>query len=164
MTKKPVSKEKALSRLETLCSRSEQCENDLNRKMILWGVSSDSRREIIGILKANKFLDDSRFALSYAHDKAKFSAWGPYKIKAELIRRKISSTDIKNSLASIDSSIWKAGLIKCAVAKTKGMILTGEEGFENGRKVFRYLISRGFPSAASSRIINFLKRKQIEAT
>lgn len=162
MPKKPITKEGAIARLESLCSRSEQCEYDLDRKMINWGLNSTQRKEILVHLKENKYLDNARFSRSYVNDKARFSSWGPYRIRLELIKKRIDKTFIDDALRQVDPAIWKEGLLKCAVSKTKNLDLTGEEGYSECQKLFRYLISRGFPSTASSKAVKMMKKKQEE--
>lgn len=160
MTKKPITKEKAQERLEILCSRSEQCEFDLNRKMIVWGISSQQRKEILNSLKENRYLDDSRFARSFANDKARFSSWGPYKIRMELIKRKIGAATIKESLERVESEVWREGLLRSARSKSKNLDLLGDNSYENGKKLFQYLIGRGFPSKASSQAVSIIKKEK----
>ena len=160
MPPKPLTKEKALERLASLCSRSEQCEFEVARKLTAWRISNPDKKEIIDYLKENRFVDDARYAFSFAKDKARFSAWGPYKIKAELVKRHINASLINNALKDIENKIWKESLLKCAVSKAKNLNLLGETGFENRRKLFKYLIGRGFPSASSSKAVALMKKKQ----
>lgn len=158
--KKQITYEEAKERLASLCSRSEQCEFELNRKMINWGLPSSKRNEIIEFLRENRFVDDNRFARSYANDKSKFAAWGPFKIKMELVKRRISGQIITEVLRNIRQDVWKEGLLKNAMVKSKNLDLLGEEGWDNRQKLFRYLISRGFPSSAASKAVNVIKKRQ----
>ena len=162
MLRKKITKEQALSRLETLCSRSEQCSFDLTLKLINWGINREERTEILESLKENRYLDDHRFARSYVNDKARFSGWGPFKIKIELAKRKIPSSVIAEALAGVDARIWKDSLLKNAASKAKGLILTGEEGYNDRQKLFRYLVSRGFSSASSAKGVAYMKKLQME--
>lgn len=162
MLKKEVTKEKALERLASLCSRSEQCESDLNRKLIAWHLPAIDRNDIIEYLKTNRYIDEKRYAKSFVNDKARFSAWGPVKIRIELKKRKIKSSVIKEALANVDKDVWKEALLRCVRAKSRNLELTGEEGFENSQKLLRYLISRGFSTEISLRVISLIKRKQEE--
>lgn len=160
--KKPLTKEAALERLASLCSRSEQCEYDLTKKMFNWGIPSSERKIILDYLKENRYLDDIRFAKSFANDKARFSSWGPYKIRMELARKRIKGPIATEVIKNIDNGVWKEGIMKCANAKAKNLDLTGEESWENSRKLFRYLVSRGFPSAISSKVVDLMKKRQLE--
>lgn len=160
--KKPITKESALQRLASLCSRSEQCESDLLRKLFNWGLGKDDRNEILEYLRENRFVDEERFARSFANDKARFSAWGPAKIRMELFRRKIASDKISMAINNVDAGIWKEGLLKNAMTKAKTLDLTGEESREEKQKLFRYLISRGFPTSASSKMVEHMIQRQKE--
>lgn len=163
MRKKELTKEEVLQRLEGLCARSEQCEFDLNRKMLLWGITSDQRKEVIEMLREHRYVDDARFARSYANDKARFSSWGPAKIRIELIKRRIKAPLIAEALKNVSPEVWKDGLLRCAVSKSKNLDLIGEDGYAERQKLFRYLLSRGFPSGASSKAVGQMKRIQEES-
>lgn len=160
MVRKKVDKEKALEKLENLCSRSEQCEFELERKLIIWGLSVSERKEIIDYLKEYKYLDESRYAGSFARDKARFSYWGPNKIKFELKKRRIKDSVIKEALESVSSEIWKNGLLKNAVNKAQDLVLIGEDGWINRRKLYNFLLNRGFAGGMCSKAVNYLKKKQ----
>ena len=160
MAKKPVTKESALLRLASLCSRSEQCEFDINRKMLNWGLNSSQRQELLEYLKENKYLDESRFARSFTNDKARFSAWGPYKIRLELRRRRINNNLITEAISNVEQEIWKEGLLKNLNSKAKNLDLTGEEAKENMHKLYQALIRKGFPSQASSKAVALIKKRQ----
>ena len=163
MPPKPVDKEKALERLASLCSKSEQCEADLIRKLFNWGINSSDRKEILDYLRENRFVDDARFAKSFANDKSRFSAWGPFKIRMELMRKKIPERVIKEAVASIPQEVWKEGIMKCASSKAKNLELTGEDGWNNRQKLYRYIISRGFPSSSSSKVVSLMVKKAEES-
>lgn len=162
LKKKPITKEIAISKLEALCSRSEQCEADIEKKMFTWGLSSSIRKEIIDYLKEERYVDNSRYARSFANDKARFSYWGPHKVRVELGRKRIAPQLIKEAIEQIDNNVWKEALLKNAVSKAKHLDLIGESGWENRQKLYRYLISRGFPSSAAVKAVNMMKKRQEE--
>lgn len=159
MRNKTLSKEEALGRLEGLCARSEQCEQDLIRKMINWGINSGDRKEILDSLKENRYLDNARYAKSFANDKARFSSWGPYKIRIELARRHISSSLISDALKDVTSEIWKESLLKSAETKARTLDFTGENSRESSQKLYRFLIGRGFPSEMSLKAVKLMKKR-----
>ncbi|MCH5227788.1 MAG: RecX family transcriptional regulator [Muribaculaceae bacterium] len=162
MAKKPVTKDSAFERLAALCSRSEQCESDLMKKMVAWGLRDIERREVAERLKEGRFLDESRFAKAFATDKARFSVWGPVKIRIELAKRRIPGTIIRDAVAGVNPDIWKEGLLKCARTKSRTLELNGTEGYKNQQKLYAYLISRGFPSGASSKAVALMKKEQMK--
>lgn len=159
--RKPITKEKAIEKLESLCSRSEQCEYELRKKLNNWGIRQGDIKEIIDHLIEQRYLDDGRYARSFAHDKARFSSWGPFKIRIELARRRINPLLISEALQNIDQSVWKEALKKVSETKSRSLdLVSEEEGYVGRQKLFRYLISRGFPSSASSKAVMLMKRRQ----
>ena len=162
MASGPLTKEKALERLASLCSRSEQCESDLTKKLLNWDINAGERKEIIEYLKENRYLDDARYAKSFANDKARFSSWGPYKIRFELTKKHINSSLIKEALSRVELSVWKEGLLRNAEAKARTLDLCGEKGYEDRQKLFRYLIGKGFPSDSASKAVSLMRKRREE--
>lgn len=145
-----------------LCSRSEQCEYDILRKLRSKGLSSSQCREVMDFLIEERYIDNSRFARSFASDKARFVSWGPKKIKAALTIRKIPSGMITAALDDIDPDVWEQGLMKCARTKSGSLELTGENGYEERRKLFAFLIGRGFSGDQANRAVRIMKQLQAE--
>lgn len=160
--KKPVTKETARLRLESQCARAEHCEFELMRKMFTWGLSTSESKEILEILKENRYVDDARYARSFANDKARFSAWGPYKIRFELLKRRINQSLIKEAIANVSQQTWKEGLLHNAETKSRYLNLKGEEGHENCQKLYKYLVARGFPATTCSKAVTIMKKRQEE--
>lgn len=145
-SKKPVTPDAARIRMADLCARSEQCEADIRQKLYKMGITSAQTAEIIEYLIDNKFIDNARFARSFARDKCRFSAWGKYKIQSALAAKRISSKDIAQGIEGIEESDYREALRRVTVAKAKGIDLFGDDARENRMKLFRHIISRGFES------------------
>ena len=101
MIEKPLTLEQALSKAQTLCARQERCSWDIRQKLKQWHVPSEDSEKIIDKLKANKFLDDERYALMFTRDKTKFNKWGPIKIAYALKSKKIPEEVIRKVLSEI---------------------------------------------------------------
>lgn len=153
-TGKTPSIEKAKVKMADLCARSEQCEADIKQKLYKMGFPSADVHSIIADLVEDGFIDNARYARSYARDKIRFSAWGRNKIRLGLIAKRISQQDISQGLDAIEESDYLQALDRVAKAKSKGMILCGQEGRVNRIKLFRHILSRGFESELASRAIN----------
>lgn len=154
--RKPVSPEAARLRMAGLCARSEQCAYDIRQKLFKMGIPNDTASGIIEYLTENRFIDDSRFAYSFAADKARFSAWGRNKIKAGLIAKRISSGSISKALDRIDPGIWEEGARRVALAKARSLDISGPQARENKVKIYRHLLSRGFESQIASQAVRNL--------
>ena len=148
--KKPVTPEAAKIRMADLCARSEQCEYDIRQKLYRMGIFADDASEIMDYLTDNKFIDNARFARSYARDKCRFSAWGPYKIRQGLAAKRVSQSDIATAIGSLEEDDLLSAVRRVAKAKGKSLDLHGEDRREQRMKLYRHILSRGFDSRMAS--------------
>lgn len=153
---RPTTPEAALARMADLCARSEQCEADIRQKLYRLGLQSGDVQKIIESLIADRFIDNARFARSFARDKSRFSLWGRNKIKLALAAKRISAPDIRQALDSIDEEDYMETLTRVTAAKARGLDLKGPDGRENRIKLFRHILSRGFESELATKAIRDL--------
>lgn len=140
----------ALSRLKGLCAASEQCSFDLRKKLSNWGIPSSVAATIIRRLEQERFLDDSRFALAYAHDKLMFNGWGRLKISQGLRAKQMPRNVIDEAIDALDASYYRKRAFAVMRAKAAQM----EPDRESKMKLLRFGASRGFESALIVKIIN----------
>lgn len=151
--KTPVTPDAARLRMADLCARSEQCEADIRQKLYRLGLSSAEVQATVSSLIEDRFIDNARFARSFARDKCRFSAWGRNKIRLALAAKRISAQDIAQGLEAIDRKDYLDALKRTAMAKARTLDLKGENAYENKLKLFRHILSRGFESELASKII-----------
>lgn len=157
-SKKPISAEAARIRMADLCARSEQCEYDIRQKLFKTGLPASAREEIVDYLSANRFIDNYRFARSFARDKCRFSGWGKYKIRTALAAKRLTSDEISEGMAAIEDPDYMDALRRTALAKARSLELFGEDARENRMKLYRHILSRGFePSLASAVVKTIIK-------
>ncbi|MBD5355682.1 MAG: regulatory protein RecX [Bacteroides sp.] len=142
--KRPITPEAARIRMADLCARSEQCEHDIRQKLHKTGLSADTISDTINYLTENKFIDNKRFAQSYARDKCRFSSWGPYKIRLALSGKRISGSDITQALNGLEAEEIMEAARKVAKVKERSLNLHGETAKDDRMKLYRHIISRGF--------------------
>lgn len=128
-------------RLAGLCARSEQCTADLRTKIDRAGLDAEAAGRILGFLQSEKFLDDARFAVAYARDKARFAGWGPAKIRAGLAAKHIPSTMVAEAIDKVDPEDFAAALSRAAIAKSRQLDLNSRD---DRTRLARHLFSRGF--------------------
>lgn len=145
--KKTVTKEEMLLKMADLCARSEQCAFDIATKLRLKGLSASDISDVISSLTERKFIDDYRFARSFARDKVRFSAWGRRKIRLALAAKRIPSSVISDALLEIDDADYRDALSRCARSKAASLDLSN---YEDRLRLYRYLASRGFESELAS--------------
>ena len=151
MSKKEVTPQQALLKLESLCARSERCTYELRQKLSSWQISGDTATKIINHLKNLRYVDDQRFAMAYCRDKFKFSKWGKLKITQELAAKRIIRELIINAIADIDDEEYKHTLIE--LLRHKSQMISNANSYEGKTKLFRFGVSRGFEISLVSEII-----------
>ena len=130
-----------LSRLQRLCSRAEYCAADMYRKALkdLEGDSEAAAR-IVASLKADKYVDDARYAACFAREKSSLQGWGAIKIRFQLRSKGVSDADIAAGLAEIEPAKAEARLEKLVAEKYK--LLAGDPQCK--LKLLKYALSRGY--------------------
>lgn len=153
-TPKEITPEAMLLRLATLCAKSEQCETDLRTKIRRAGIQGIEEEKIIERLKADKYLDNARFARAFANDKAKFSGWGKLKIRQALYNKKISTADISSALDQIPQKDYLSALKRAGIAKAKSLDLSIPE---DAAKLTRHLLSKGYENNLVLKLLTHLR-------
>jgi regulatory protein len=91
----------ALKKLEHYCAYQERCHQEVNAKLKQLGISLPYRDTIIVALLENNYLNEERFARSFARGKHRIKFWGKIRIVNELKSRFISAPNIKCALSEL---------------------------------------------------------------
>lgn len=134
--------EEIYAKLARLCSRSEECSPDILKKIRDMGGDPDMQERIINKLKEEKFIDDIRYATSYASDKFRINQWGRIKIRYYLKMKGLPDRVIDEGLAAIDEGQYIKLLIK--TMKDKAKTVKKANKFEKMGQIIRFTQSRGF--------------------
>ena len=140
--KKPLSPENALARVAALCSRCEQAESDIRRKLLSWGLSVADADAIIDRLINDRFLDSLRYASAFVRDKFRFEGWGRIKIAYQLKMKSIPPHIISEALSLIDEDEYIASLTR--ILQVKKRSLASKEPLQAKASLLRFAASRGF--------------------
>ena len=140
--KKNWSLEEARGKLETFCAYQERCIWELRRKLFEKGIQGNAVYKILAELEASGFVDEERFARSYARGKFRIKKWGKGRISQELKLRQISSTLIQLGLSEIDGDEYFATLER--EAEKKWEKTKEKDAYKKKSLVTHYLMSKGF--------------------
>ncbi len=140
--KKNWSLEEARGKLETYCSYQERCVWELRRKLFEKGIQGPAVETILAELEASGFVDEERFARSYARGKFRIKRWGKGRISQELKLRQISSALIQLGLSEIDGEEYFATLER--EAEKKWEKTKEKDTYKKKYLVTHYLMSKGF--------------------
>lgn len=132
-----------LAYMQRICSVREYCEHDIRLKLKRFDLSETETESIIAKLKADKFLDEDRYAAAFVRDKSRLGGWGSRKIVFALKNKRVADRVIDNALSQIDHETERGTLEK--VLATKAKELRKEEDRDKLRsKLIRFALSRGF--------------------
>ena len=134
--------EQIRAKIQMYCSRAEQCEWSVRRKLADWRVPAADAENLVAELVADGFINERRYAEAFVHDRLKFGKCGRNKIRFELRQKHISDKIASEALASIDEDEYLATLQM--VIKIKKRSLKALEPAELQSRVQRFLMSRGF--------------------
>ncbi len=139
---KELSTQEALGKTEHLCSVSECCPYDLQKKMDKWGISQQAQKDIILRLKEERYIDEERYCRSFVRDKFKYNQWGRIKIVQALRLKEIPDSFIKKALEEIDESEYDKVLQHLLGQKRRNIKASSE--YEQNGKLIRFALGRGF--------------------
>ena len=115
--KKSTDKHTALIKLQRYCVYQDRCHQEVRKKLLDLGVYGLDLENVITELIADNFLNEERFACSYARGKFRMKGWGKIRIKQELKRRQISDYCIKKAMKEIEEVDYRDKLEALLVKK-----------------------------------------------
>ena len=141
-----------LARAIRFCEYRERCTLELRRKLDGWQLTASSRDTILEQLIDLGYLNDERFAESYAGSKFRVSRWGKVKIRAELRARQINDDVIEKVLSRIGPEKYQEELESLLNSKKRS--LSKYKGHELRGRLFRYAASKGYESGCILQVLN----------
>lgn len=105
-----MTKSEAIQKLKKYCAYQERCHSEVRTKLLSYQVYGDTLEEVILDLIQEDYLNEERFACSYARGKYRIKKWGRNKIVQELKARKISKYCINKGLKEIEEEQYYVNL------------------------------------------------------
>jgi len=141
--KKPYwSKDEAVANIQRYCAFQERCHKEVRYKLIEHAIYGDLLEEIISDLISNNFLDEERFARTFARGKFRMKQWGRNKIKQELKLRDVSVYSIKAAMTEIDGDEYLSVLSNLLAKKER--TTTFKNQLDKKKKLTDYALSKGY--------------------
>lgn len=119
ISRSKLTPELALEKIGRWCAYQERSQFETLYKLYEWGLNRKEADLIIAQLIENNFLNEERYAMSFARGKFRIKNWGKVKIKVELKARKVNDYCIKKALEQISDSDYFATLEKIISKKWK---------------------------------------------
>ena len=132
----------AIEKIKNWCAYQERSHYETRNKLFDFGLYTNEVDEAISVLVTENFLNEERFAETFARGKFRIKYWGKNKIKIELKQKKVSDYSINKALKQIDSDEYYKVLEKVITRKIKES--KEKIDYKKKYKVMQYAISRGF--------------------
>ena len=134
----------AIPKIEHYCAYQERCHEEVYQKLRTMKMDADEIDTIIVHLIASNFLNESRFACSFARGKHRMKHWGKIRITNELKFRGINQTLITIALKEIDSEEYYMTFDTLANRQWESIQETNS--LKKRKKFCDYMLRRGFES------------------
>jgi regulatory protein len=144
MAKKYISRDEALRQMQRYCAYQDRCHLEARRKLLDLGIFGQDLEEILLALIEDKFLDEERFARSFARGKFQIKGWGRIRITAELKQRQISSYCLRKAMEEIDPEAYLQKLEQQLRTRAEQYNNDPSNPFEIRQRLAQYGIRKGF--------------------
>lgn len=134
----------AINKIEHYCAYQERCHTEVEQKLRTMKMDSEEISHIISHLIKDNFLNESRFACSFARGKHRIKNWGKIRIVNELKFRNITTYNINLALKEISQQEYTETFHRLAEKHWESI---QEANTTKKRKKFcDYILRRGFES------------------
>lgn len=142
----------ALEKLRKYCAYQERSHKDVDQKMWDLKIPLEWRDDIVlGLIKEN-FLNEERFARTYARGKFNIKKWGRIKIVDGLKKHDVSKKCIQLALTEIDEDEYLKVLQE--TIEKKRASLKEKNHWKRKSAIYRFVVQRGFESGLVSEEMN----------
>ena len=139
-----VSVQEAQKKMERYCAYQERCHKEVEKKLKEMRMIPEAIDSIMGHLIQENYLNEERFARSFARGKFNIKKWGKNRIKNELKLRDISRFNVQLALKEIDEQDYFSTLD--TLAKKRLAQLSEPNKAKKRKKLSDYLLYRGWES------------------
>jgi regulatory protein len=146
----------AIHKIEHFCAYQERCHDEVVQKLRTMKMDSNEIDEILAHLIQENYLNESRFACSFARGKHRIKFWGKVRIVNELKFRNISTYNINLALKEITAEEYDTNFN--ALAERNWHSIKESNGLKKRKKCCDFLLRKGYESN-----LVYEKVKELEA-
>lgn len=146
--------DEAKRKLEQYCAYQERCHEEVHQKLRSLNMIPQAIEVIIGHLIEHNFLNEERFATSFARGKHRIKHWGKARIINELKARNISKYNIDKALKEIKPDDYIEAFDILAQKQWESIRETNLQ--KKKKKLFDFLMRKGYESNLIYNKISYL--------
>lgn len=129
-------------KLEQYCVYQDRCHKEVEQKMREYNLIPEAKEMILLSLLQDNFLNEERFAKSFARGKFRIKHWGKQRIVRELKFRDISSYNIKTALKEIDEQDYLKTIY--SITEKRNEAISEPNIYKRKRKLIDFLMRKGY--------------------
>lgn len=148
--------QEATKKIEYYCAYQERCHKEVVEKLKTLGMFQTAIDHILTHLIEHNYLNEERFARSFARGKHTMSGWGKKRIEIELKIRDISAYNIKAALKELPDDSYNENFEKACEKKWNSI---NDANVQNKkRKFISYFLRKGYESDKIYKQVQILEK------
>ncbi len=132
----------AREKIQAYCAYQERCHMEVSMKLKSWGLIQEAIELLIIELIQFNFLNEERYACSFARGKFRIKKWGKLKIRMALKKRDVYFKCIDLAMLEIDDKNYLITLRE--LLQKKNDVIKETNSYKRKMKLIRYLVNRGY--------------------
>jgi regulatory protein len=134
----------ALRKASMFCAYQERTQQEVRDRLKDWSIWGDDAEEVIAELIQQNYLNEERFAKSFAGGKFRVKSWGKRKIKQHLQQRGITGYNLEQAMKEIAPADYRTTLADLLDKKRRS--LRDDNPLVVKQKLVRFALSKGYES------------------
>jgi regulatory protein len=155
--KKSFTVDEIKRKIEQFCVYQDRCHKEVEQKMRDYELIPEAREMILLSLMQDNFLNEERFAKSFARGKFRIKSWGKQRIIRELKFRDISTYNIKTALKEIDENEYLETIYR--VTEKRSNSISETNSYKKKQKLIAFLMRKGFENELIFKTVNEVLEK-----
>lgn len=139
-------------KLENYCVYQDRCHKEVAQKMWEYDLIPEAKELILLSLLKDGFLNEERFAKSFARGKFRIKSWGKQRIVQELKFKDVSAYNIKTALKEIDEVEYLKTIFR--ITENRNEVLKEVSIYKRKKKLLDFLMRKGYESALIYKTVN----------
>jgi regulatory protein len=131
-------------KIANFCAYQERTHEEVRQRLAKFFVLPDDAEIVITQLIEDKYLNEHRYAQTYAGGKFRVKKWGKIRILNELKRKNLSEYSIRSAMKEIKETDYKETLQRLAEKKLEVLGRKESNKLLLKKKLATYLIQKGY--------------------
>ena len=144
-------KQQSRAKAMKYCAYQERTQQEVRDKLYSYGLYSDAVEEVLTELITEGFVNEERYAQSFARGKFRQNKWGRIKIRRSLQQKGISRYCVEQGMQEIDDADYYDTLHE--LMSKKWNLLAKDDSYARKNKTVRYALGKGYEADLAWKIV-----------